>query len=71
MKVTAIIPDHLIEEVKEMSGARNITESLIIALQEWTEMKQVKRLNAEIEKQPLSFHKDFNADAVRETNRKR
>jgi hypothetical protein len=71
MKVTAIIPDHLIEEVKEMSGARNITESLIIALQEWTEMKQVKRLNAEIEKQPLSFHQGFDAHAVRETNRKR
>ena len=68
MKVTAIIPDHLIEEVKEMSGAKNITESLIIALQEWTEMKQVKRLNAEIEKQPLSFQQNFDAHAVRETN---
>lgn len=35
MKVTALIPDELIEKVKAKSGGKNITESLIIALNEW------------------------------------
>ncbi len=71
MKVTAIIPDQLIEEVKRVSGAKNITESLIIALQEWTAMKRLKQLNNEIDQHPLSFQKNFNAEAFREQNRKR
>ncbi|MBA4418153.1 MAG: DUF2191 domain-containing protein [Syntrophus sp. (in: bacteria)] len=71
MKVTAIIPDQLIEEVKRVSGAKNITESLIVALQEWTAMKRLKQLNAEIEQHPLLFHKNLNAESLRAQNRKR
>ena len=71
MKVTAIIPDQLVDEVKKRSGAKNITESLIIALQEWVQMKQIRKLNAEIEKQPLSLQPGFNAGSVRGLNRKR
>ena len=32
MKVTALIPDELVQETKTLSNAKNITEALIIAL---------------------------------------
>ncbi|GJQ60920.1 MAG: hypothetical protein SCALA701_37210 [Candidatus Scalindua sp.] len=35
VKVTALIPDNLIMEVKEYTKGKNITESLIKALSEW------------------------------------
>jgi len=71
MKVTAIIPDQLIEEVKKVSGGRNITDSLIVALREWLEIRQIRELNAKVTKRPLSFHKGFSAGSIRELNRKR
>ena len=71
MKVTAIIPDQLVEEVRKASGGKNITDSLIVALREWTEMKRIKELNARVAKRPLSFHEGYSAGSVRELNRKR
>ncbi len=40
MKVTALIPDDIIKEVKDLSGGKNITESLIIALNECISLKR-------------------------------
>jgi hypothetical protein len=55
MKVTALIPDELIVEVRQLSKGKNITESLIIALKEWSAMKKIKVLNEELGKKPLQF----------------
>ncbi|MEE9315779.1 MAG: DUF2191 domain-containing protein [bacterium] len=71
MKVTAILPDELIEEVKELSSGRNITEGLLIALSEWTALKKIKNLNSKVETNPLSFSDKFDASKNRERNRKR
>jgi hypothetical protein len=71
MKVTAIIPDQLVEDVKKASGGKNITDSLIVALREWIEMKRIKELNAKVAKRPLSFHEGHSAGSVRGLNRKR
>lgn len=70
MKVTALIPDDLVNEVKQYAGGSNLTESLIVALQEWLSLKKIKSLNNEIKNKPLAFSNDFSADKIRKVNRK-
>jgi len=70
MKVTTILPDSLIKEVKEYTRGKNLTESLIIALKEWSNIRHIKELNKEIEKSPLEFSTNFNSDDIREINRR-
>ena len=67
MKVTAIIPDHLVEEVKYYSKGKNITDSMIIALNEWLGLKHLHDLNKEVEENPLQFETD--ASDLRGINR--
>jgi hypothetical protein len=71
MKVTALIPDNLVHEVKQYAGGNTLTESLIVALEEWLSLKKIKTLNAEIESNPLSFSDNFSAGSIRNVNRKR
>ena len=70
MKVTALIPDKLVDEVKHYSGGKNITESLIVALQEWISLKKIKELNQQIGNKPLDFVKDFSSEKIRKLNRR-
>ena len=70
MKVTALMPDDLVKDVKQYAGGRNITESLITALEEWLSLKKIQFLNDDIMKKPLEFSKDFSAVKNREINRK-
>ena len=69
MKVTALIPDELIIEVKHYAGGKNLTESLISALKEWVSLRKIKELNKQIKKKPLQFMDDFSADTIRSVNR--
>ncbi|HMV44173.1 MAG TPA: DUF2191 domain-containing protein [Leptospiraceae bacterium] len=69
MKVTAILPDQLINDVKEFSGGKNITESIEKALSEWIKLAKLKRLNKTIQEKPLSFRDGFSAEKVRKLNR--
>ncbi len=71
MKVTALIPDDLIKDVKQYAGGKNITKSLITALEEWLSLKKIQFLNEGIMKKPLEFSKDFSASGNRELNRRR
>jgi hypothetical protein len=71
MKVTALIPDKLVNDVKHFAGGKNLTESLITALEEWLSLKKIHALNDEVSKNPLQFSKDFSASKVREANRKK
>jgi len=59
MKVTALIPDELIQEVKKISGGKNITESLIIALKSYVQNQKMEKLYDAIEQEPLTFREDF------------
>ena len=68
MKVTAIIPDNIVSEVKQYSKGKNITESLIIALSEWISLKKIKELNNKIQNNPLEF-KDYDNEKIRNINR--
>ena len=71
MKVTALIPDDLVKDVKQYAGGKNITESLITALEEWLSLKKIQYLNEDIVKKPLEFSKEFSAIKNREMNRRR
>ncbi len=70
MKVTTLIPDYLIEEVRHISKGETITESLLIALKEWLSFKRLATLNQKIQKKPLKFQKGFTSQKVRTLNRK-
>ena len=71
MKVTAIISDQLIERVKRISGGKNITESLIIALEEYINQKEISSLMDKVKSEPLTFNEDATAYNIRKINRKR
>lgn len=68
MKVTTILPDELISQIKDLSNGKNITESLKIALNEWIQIQNLKRLNKEVRKKSLDFLKT--AEEIRRENRK-
>ncbi|MFW5761727.1 MAG: type II toxin-antitoxin system VapB family antitoxin [Cyclobacteriaceae bacterium] len=68
MKVTAIIDDELIYDAIKYSNSKNTTEAIKIALKEYNNVNRLKELNAQINKQPLSFA--FSAEELRELNRK-
>lgn len=71
MKVTALIPDDLIERVRKVTGGKNITESLIIALEGYLKKEKINYVIEEIEKEPLMFNEDFEPYGIRKINRER
>ena len=70
MKVTAILPDRLVKDVNKLAGGETLTESLTIALQDWSDLQKVKELNEQIRERPLEFNTGFSAATVRKLNRK-
>ena len=71
MKVTAIISDKLIERVRRISGGKNITESLIIALEEYLKQKEISYLMDQVSNESLMLNEDITAYKIRKINRKR
>lgn len=71
MKVTALLDDQLIEDVKKYTGGKNITESLTIALKEYLSSKKISYVLDELDKEPLQFNEDFTAYGIRQVNRDR
>jgi hypothetical protein len=69
MKVTALIPDEMVTEVKKLTNGKNITDSLLIALNDWISQQKIRRLTKHIAKKPLSFKKGFSAIKIRSLNR--
>jgi hypothetical protein len=70
MKVTALIPDKLVQEVQGFAKGKNLTESLVKALSEWNQQQKIRDLNQSIHLHPLSFSKEFTAHRIRTINRK-
>jgi hypothetical protein len=71
MKVTALLPEKMIAEVRKLSKGKNITDSLRIALKEWIELKHITDLNGRIAAKPMEFTAEYSAPKVRELNRRR
>lgn len=69
MKVTALIPDDLVNEINAQARGKNLTECLIIALKEWLSLKKLSSLNRSVEERPLEFR--VPAAKLRAVNRKR
>jgi hypothetical protein len=65
MKVTAIIPDEIVNDVQEYTKGKNITDSIIKALSDWLYIKRIQKLNNEVQKDPLQFADGFNGEIVR------
>jgi hypothetical protein len=70
MKVTALIPDKLVQEVQGFAKGKNLTESLVKALSEWNQQQKIRDLNQSIHLHPFSFSKEFTAHRIRTINRK-
>jgi len=70
MKVTALLPDQLVSQVRMYAKGKTLTESLIIALREWLQLKKIAKLNQDLKGRPLEFEKGFSAAKVRSLSRK-
>jgi hypothetical protein len=66
MKVTAIIADDLIRDVKEHTRSPTVTGAITIALQEWIDTQNIKELNMKITQNPVFID---NGKQIRELNR--
>jgi hypothetical protein len=69
MKVTALLPDNIVEEVKKLSGGKNITESLVIALKDYISRQKIRKAVQKLKDKPLQFKDNFTAEKVRSLNR--
>lgn len=69
MKVTALLPDDIIEEVKKLSGGRNITDSILIALRDYISRQKMRRAIQKVKEKPLQFKDGFTAEKIRTLNR--
>jgi hypothetical protein len=69
MKVTALIPDDLVAEVRDLAKGKNLTESLITALKEWARIQKLRALTERVRGAPLAFTKGYSARAVRSLSR--
>ncbi|MEB2782736.1 type II toxin-antitoxin system VapB family antitoxin [Algoriphagus sp. C2-6-M1] len=67
MKVTALIEDELIQDVMEISGAKNVTEALRIALRDYLSRKKLRELSDQMVAEPLVFA--YGSDHLRDINR--
>ncbi len=69
MKVTALLPDDIIQEVQKLSGGKNITESLLIALHDYIGRQPIRKVMQKVKEKPLLFREGFSAEKVRGLNR--
>ncbi|MGW8314069.1 MAG: hypothetical protein ACWGNV_00605 [Bacteroidales bacterium] len=65
MKVTAIIPDEIVHDVRKYTGGKNITDSLIKALNDWLYNRRISHLSNELHQHPVQFRDDFSAEGTR------
>ena len=66
MKVTAIIADDLVNDVKAYTKSSTITEAITIALKDWLDIHNIKELNKKISQNPIHIN---NGQQIREINR--
>jgi hypothetical protein len=66
MKVTAIIDDHLIDDIKEYTQSDTTTEAITIVLKDWIDTYNIKQLNKKISQDPIHIS---NGQQIRDANR--
>ncbi len=70
MKITTILSDEIISEVKRFAKGKNLTDSLTIALTEWVAVKKIRSLNHLIKNSPLLFKDDFFSETIRDDSKR-
>ncbi len=70
MKVTAILPDDLVADVRHLARGKTLTDSLRTALEDWTRNKRAVALARAVRKKPLIFTKNARQGMLRELNRR-
>jgi hypothetical protein len=65
MKVAAMIPDDLVNTIKECTQSATITEAITIALKDWIDIHNTKELNKKISQNPVYVN---NRQQIREIN---
>ena len=53
MKVTAILADDLVNNVRVLTRSSTTTEAITIALKDWVDIYSIKELNKQIKKTPV------------------
>ena len=66
MKVTAIIADELVYNVKAYTRSSTVTEAITIALKDWLDIYNIKELNKQIKQNPIDIK---NSKQIRDINR--
>jgi hypothetical protein len=66
MKVTAIIADELVNDIKAYTRSSTVTEAITIALKDWLDIYNIKELNKKIAQNPININ---NGQQIREINR--
>jgi hypothetical protein len=66
MKVTAILPEELIEETMRFAKASTITEALKVALRDYVASQRIKELSSFVVEEPLEFR--YSAKDLRDKN---
>ena len=66
MKVTAIIADDLVNNVKAYTRSSTVTEAITIALKDWVDIHNIKELNKKIAQSPINID---NGRQIRKINR--
>ena len=66
MKVTAILADDLVKNVKAYTRSSTVTEAITIALKDWVDIYNIKELNKQIKQNPVLID---NEHEIREINR--
>ncbi len=69
MRITVNIKDDLIKSVMELSGGKNRTEGMIIALEDYVYRKRISHIIEDLRKNPIEFVDGFSAESVRKLNR--
>lgn len=70
MKVTALIPDDLLAEVRKLAPGKTLTESLTSALRERTALQKLRKAQQKIKRNPLTRSEGFSADQAKAVNRR-
>jgi hypothetical protein len=66
MKVTTIIADDLVNNVKAYTRSSTVTEAITIALKAWVDIFNIRELNKKIIQNPICIN---NGHQIRELNR--
>ena len=66
MRVTAIIEDNLVRDVKTYTQSDTVTEAINIVIKDWLDIYAVKALNAQISQKPITIKA---GNTIREINR--